>query len=89
MNLNKVSGWLGSICLAFCGAPEAYRALTAQDYSISIAFVILWMSGEVLVLIPVLREIKKPYLAFNYLANIFFIGIIILRLIVGESLWEI
>ena len=84
--MNKTCGWLGSVCLAFCGAPEAFRAATAEEYSISIAFVSLWMAGEILILIPVLREIKKPYLAFNYLANIFFIAIIILRLMHGERL---
>lgn len=72
-------GWIGSILLAFCGAPEAYRALTATDYDISYLFLSMWFLGEIFVIIPVIKDIKKPYLIFNYGANILFISIIIGR----------
>lgn len=72
-------GWCGGICLAFCGSPEAYRALSAENYEISIPFVVLWMVGEICTIIPVVIDVRKWYLIFNYAANIVFISIILGR----------
>ena len=72
-------GWIGSICLGLCGLPEALRALTASDYSISVLFVGLWFMGEALVLVPAVFVIKKPYVIVNISLNLTFIGIILCR----------
>ena len=78
--LNKI-GWVGSILLSLCGAPEAYRAMTAWKYEISVPFIVMWGLGELLVLVPVVLEIRKPYLIFNYSANLFFITLILTRIL--------
>lgn len=72
-------GWVGSICLAFCGLPEALRALSAEAYNISFAFTGLWFAGEVFLFVPAVLVIKKPYVIFNITMNIIFIGIMLLR----------
>ncbi len=81
INSLEAIGWLGGVCLAFCGAPEAYRALREEYYSISIVFLFLWLFGEVCILIPVILQVKKAYLIFNYALNIFFILIILGRVL--------
>ena len=78
--MNKL-GWIGSLLLAFCGAPEAYRALTTDQYEISLPFILMWGLGELCLLIPVIKQIKKPYLVFNYGANLVFIAVILTRLL--------
>jgi len=80
-------GWLGSLLLAFCGLPEAYRAITANNYDISIPFILMWGIGELLLLLPAIKDIKKNYLIFNYSANIFFILIILGRVIYDKAVY--
>ena len=46
MKINNIFGWLGSTLLAFCGLPEAIRAISSPSYDISLAFVLLWGFGE-------------------------------------------
>ena len=72
-------GWFAGILLGICGFPEAYRAITAENYETSGLFLLIWGGGEVLMLIPALIEIKKPYLIMNLLLNIFFISVMTLR----------
>lgn len=78
--MNKI-GWIGSTLLALCAAPEAYRALTSVEYSISILFILMWGIGELLILITLLAEKGKSYLVFNYALNLIFIMIISNRLL--------
>jgi len=74
-------GWLGSILLAFCGAPEAYRAVTDPQYDIALLFVLMWGVGEVITLYAVYKDAKLGYLLFNYGMNILFISIILGRIL--------
>lgn len=77
----NVLGWIGGVLLAFCGAPEAYRAITSEAYDISTAFILMWGLGELLILITILKEARKSYLIFNYSANLVFILVITGRLV--------
>lgn len=68
--------WIGSIALALCGAPQAYKSWkTGHAYDISWIFLALWGIGEIALLID--RIPKQDWaLVVNYLCNIAFIGII-------------
>ena len=70
-------GWIGSWALAICGAPEAWKAFKNKDSSLGWPFLCLWYMGEIFVLLPVMFELKTPYLMLNYGLNVFFISVII------------
>lgn len=74
-------GWVSGLLLAWCGLPEAYRAVTAADYWIDPVFLIMWGLGEVGLLIVAVCEIKKPYLVVNYGLNLIFILVMVSRLL--------
>lgn len=69
-------GWLGSIMLAVCAAPAAYKAyMDKHADGVSGPFIGLWLGGELLTLVYVAPDLNWPLIA-NYGANIFFVGII-------------
>ena len=72
-------GWLGSICLALCGLPQAIQCIKADGCKdINIIFLILWLSGEVLCFVPIIVQIGwVPWLVFNYGFNIILVSIIL------------
>lgn len=77
-NLLSITGWLGSVLLIICGAPQAFKSLReGHSKGVSLSFLLLWLMGEVLMLIYSLLELKIWLLMFNYLGNILFILIII------------
>ena len=73
----KLIGWLGSIMLAICTAPQAWQSyVTKSSEGISLQFLLLWLGGEILTLIYVFP--KKDYpLIMNYILNIFLICVIL------------
>lgn len=71
-----ILGWIGSILLAICGAPEAYYAIKNKSTQLSWPFLCLWGFGEIFVFLPVVFQIKSPYLILNYSLNLVFISII-------------
>lgn len=76
MSFNDIIGWIGASCLAMCAAPQAWHSWkTKKADDISMLFLILWLIGELLTLIYVFPTFQWP-LIFNYLLNLFFIGII-------------
>ncbi len=80
MNANKLLellGWTGGILLAFCGLPEAIKAIVTHTCTLSWPFLLMWLFGEVFVLIPVWIKIRKGWLLINYCANIIFVGIMV------------
>ena len=70
-------GWIGSILLALCGLGPTIEALYTKQCTVPWSLLIPWYLGEILVLIPVVKKIKSPYLIFNYGMNIVFITIMI------------
>ena len=70
-------GWIGSVLLAICGAPEAYSAIKKGKTGLGWPFLAMWYLGEIFVFVPVLLEIDAPYLLLNYGLNILFITVII------------
>lgn len=74
----EIFGWLGSILLAVCGAPQAHRSFTQkQTVGIAPSFLWMWFLGEVLTLFYILFDKYSLPLVVNYTANIWFISVII------------
>jgi uncharacterized protein with PQ loop repeat len=71
-------GWIGSVFLAVCGAPQAwkcYRAGSAR--AISPLFVLLWLGGEVCYVVSVLLKFGwVDWMMLNYGLNILFASVI-------------
>ncbi|WP_340114505.1 PQ-loop repeat-containing protein [Maribellus mangrovi] len=75
--INETIGWVGNILFAICGIPQViktYRSKSAKD--LSLLFLWLWMSGELLTFVYILigdweTGIAHFPLYFNYIANIF------------------
>lgn len=73
-------GLVGSSCLALCAAPETYLAITKGKTDLSYLFLIMWLVGEILLLIYTFiksKQVRLRPLFFNYGTNIIFISIII------------
>ncbi len=77
MTLFELLGWLGSICLAICGLPQAWMSYKDKNSDgISWGFVLLWAFGEALALAYVYDKLDLP-LILNYLTNILIVGVIL------------
>ena len=73
----EIIGWVGAFLLATCGLPQAIKSWRQKhSYGLSLWFLLMWMAGEVLVLIYVLPKWHWP-LIFNYTTNIVFVTIIL------------
>ena len=81
----ELLGWIGSGLLAFCAVPEAYLAWRRKGSSLTWTFLSIWWLGEVLILIPVLIDVKVGFLLFNYIINILLISIIMYYKYKGEK----
>lgn len=77
ITLFSILGWLGSICLAVCGIPQAWLSYKEKNSrGISWAFVLLWAFGEIFALAYVYDRLDLPLL-LNYSANILILAVII------------
>ena len=82
-NLIKLIGWLGAMCFALCGLPQAMQVLSQGHASgVNPYFIGLWFGGEIFTMIYVYftRGFDKP-LFFNYTLNLVFISIILYYII--------
>jgi len=73
----SLCGWIGSVLLALCAVPEVIKTISLGDCQIGWGMLLMWYFGEIFILIPVVRDIKSPFLIFNYVANIILISIMI------------
>ncbi len=71
-------GWIASLLFAFCGAPQAWMSFK-QKHSDGITWLLLimWMSGELLMIIYVMANYMDVPLMVNFILNIFFVGVMI------------
>ena len=77
MTIFEIMGWLGSICLAICGIPQAWQSYKDKHSDgISWGFVLLWAFGEVFALVYVYDKLDLPLL-LNYATNILILGVIL------------
>lgn len=77
LTIPEILGWLGSICLAICGLPQAWMSYKDKhSHGISWAFLLLWAFGECFALAYVYNKLDAPLL-LNYAVNIGIVGIIL------------
>lgn len=70
-------GYIGSTFLAICGLPQAIQSYkNGHSHGMNFATVLLWFSGEVLVLVYILPKKDLPLL-LNYLSNLAIVGTIL------------
>lgn len=76
-NIFSILGWLGSICLALCGVPQAVMSYRERhSHGISWGFLVLWAFGELFALAYVYDKLDLPLL-LNYAVNILIVGVIL------------
>ena len=72
-----ILGWAGSILLALCAIPQAYKSFTERKTSdISASFLWMWYLGEWMAMTYVFVEKFSLPLILNYGSNIILISII-------------
>jgi uncharacterized protein with PQ loop repeat len=77
MTIFEILGWLGSICLAICGLPQAWQSYKDKhSEGISWGFILLWTFGEIFALAYVYDKLDLPLL-LNYGTNILILGVIL------------
>jgi uncharacterized protein with PQ loop repeat len=77
MSIFEIMGWLGSICLAICGIPQAWQSMKDKhSHGISWGFVLLWAFGEIFALAYVYDKLDLPLL-LNYATNILILAVIL------------
>lgn len=77
LSLFTILGWLGSICLAICGVPQAWMSFKEKhSHGISWGFLLLWAFGEIFALAYVYDKLDLPLL-LNYSVNILILAIIL------------
>lgn len=70
-------GWIGSILLAFCGAPQAIKTVReGHAKGLDPTFLCFWTFGEIFTFYAIYVQIHSVYLMFNYAANLVFLAII-------------
>lgn len=82
-----ILGWLGTICFAISGVPQAWQC-TIQRHARGVnPFTLsLWMAGEVFYTIAVLAEFGwVGWLLINYIVNILVISVIIFWKVRGNA----
>lgn len=72
-------GWIGSICFALCGVPQAWQCFRAKNADgLSSLFLALWLVGEICYIVSVWARFGwVDWMMFNYVANIFCIIVIL------------
>ena len=84
--MTELAGWIGAICFAACGVPQAVKVWrTQQTRDLSWGFLWLWLGGEVLSMAYVL---DKGFLLgvwqWPLLVNYFFCGIVTSYLVLAK-----
>lgn len=70
-------GWIGGICFAISGIPQAYWSWKeGHSKGLSWSFLLLWLGGEVFTLVYVSARQDWP-LIFNYVFNLMSLLVII------------
>lgn len=77
MGIVMILGWLGSICLAVSGIPQAWMSYKEKHaHGMSWAFLLLWAFGEIFALAYVYDKLDLPLL-LNYSVNILILAVIL------------
>jgi len=77
LNFYMIMGWLGSICLALCGVPQAIQSYQDKhSHGISWGMLLLWAFGECFALTYVFNKLDMP-MVMNYGINIFVVALML------------
>jgi len=68
VNFIELIGWIGSVMLAVCAIPAAYSAWKEKSCNYNKLFLLLWIGGEVCLLIYVINT-NQWLLLPNYILN--------------------
>ena len=71
-------GWIGSIILTFSALPEVIKSLKTGRCDMTWSFLLMWIGGEIMVLVPIIAESMAFWLLFNYLTNASLCAILII-----------
>ena len=72
-----ILGWAGSILLALCAIPQAYKSYKERQTSdISASFLWMWFIGEWFAMFYIFFEKYSLPLLLNYASNIVLIAVI-------------
>lgn len=76
LSMLEIIGWLGSICLAISGLPQAWMSYKDRhSRGISWSFILLWAFGEIFALGYVWDKLDLPLIT-NYVTNILVLAVI-------------
>lgn len=77
--MGTLLGWIGSICFAICGAPQAFKCvLDGHGRGLSRLFLSLWLGGELCYVAAVWMEFGwVSWMMVNYILNIVWILVIL------------
>lgn len=77
IHYRELLGWVGSILLAFCAAPQAWHSFKNKSSNgITWGMILMWFFGELCVFAYICPDGIGP-LFLNYLINIFLVCIIL------------
>jgi hypothetical protein len=66
-------GWISTVFFSACALPEVIHAYKYKRCGLTWGLLIMWLLGEVFVLIPIAIQNPIPFLLVNYIANILFL----------------
>lgn len=69
----EIMGWMSTIFFSACAIPEVIHAYKYKRCGLTWGLLIMWLLGEIFVLIPVAIKSPLPFLLVNYVANILFL----------------
>lgn len=71
-------GWLGTVLLAACGVPLLVKTVVdGHARGVSLWFLVMWLAGEALTFVYVLRAARRRQLIANYSANLLIVGVVL------------
>ena len=74
---HSLFGWTSTICLAVCGAPQAYKSWKeGHSENMSWGMVLLWLTVEVFLVLYAAMDLNGPVLA-NGVLNTVISGLIV------------
>ena len=80
-----IIAWFGSFMLAICAVPQAYKSyVDKHSNGVSWYFLLLWLFGEVFLLVYVINKLDIP-LIINYLSNIIIVMVILYYKVKGVN----
>ena len=74
----EVIGWIGTVCFAMCGAPQAWQCMRqGHTRGLSTSYLLLWLTGDVSYVISVWGQLGFViWMMTNYLLNLLWLAII-------------